>query len=215
MWEPTSGVWELEQDVLDPSCHQHPLNFNSWLYGNNRFPLSMCFTPGHVYATRVSFIKRRQRMRQSWRHGCWACTHHAMPLMQHGVIDRKLMLAKRPRSNLVLFCSLAVLDPRVGHTMNVLSPFISVLFHSDWLLHVESCPRIDVVHPGRAWSLSPACTWHFFLHYFFLQVTPLFSHSFLALTVSNRSLFTPAWLRGSTTIRYKNSHCITLHYNPQ
>ena len=27
----------------------------------------------------------------------------------------------------VLFCSLAVLDPRVGHTIDVLSPFISVL----------------------------------------------------------------------------------------
>ena len=31
----------------------------------------------------------------------------------------------------VLFCSSAVLDPRVGHTMNVISPFISVLCHSD------------------------------------------------------------------------------------
>ena len=31
----------------------------------------------------------------------------------------------------VLFCSLAVLDPRVGHTMDVLSPFIPVLCHSD------------------------------------------------------------------------------------
>ena len=30
-----------------------------------------------------------------------------------------------------LFCSLAILDPRVGHTMDVLSPFISVLCHSD------------------------------------------------------------------------------------
>ena len=29
-----------------------------------------------------------------------------------------------------LFCSLAVLDPRVGHTMDVLSTFISVLCHS-------------------------------------------------------------------------------------
>ena len=27
----------------------------------------------------------------------------------------------------LLFCSLAVLDPRVDHTMDVLSPFISVL----------------------------------------------------------------------------------------
>jgi len=28
-------------------------------------------------------------------------------------------------------CSLAVLDPRVGHTMDVLSPFISVLCRFD------------------------------------------------------------------------------------
>ena len=52
----------------------------------------------------------------------------------------------------ILFCSLAVLDPRVGHTMDVLSPFIPVLCHSDWLFHGESCPRLDVVQPGRAWS---------------------------------------------------------------
>ena len=31
----------------------------------------------------------------------------------------------------VLLCSLAVLDPRVSHTTDVLSPFISVLCHSD------------------------------------------------------------------------------------
>ena len=31
----------------------------------------------------------------------------------------------------VQFCSAAVLDPRVGHTMDVLSPFISILCHSD------------------------------------------------------------------------------------
>jgi len=28
---------------------------------------------------------------------------------------------------MVLFCSFAVLDPRVGHTTDVLSPFISVM----------------------------------------------------------------------------------------
>ena len=32
---------------------------------------------------------------------------------------------------MILFCSLAVLDPRVGHTMDVLFPFIFVLCHSD------------------------------------------------------------------------------------
>ena len=69
----------------------------------------------------------------------------------------------------VLFCSLAVLDPRNGHTMDVLCPFIPVLCHSDWLFHGESCPRLDVVHPGRAWSSQLACTWHCSLHYLFLQ----------------------------------------------
>jgi len=59
-------------------------------------------------------------------------------------------------ASLVLFSSLAVLDPRVGHTMDVLSPFIPALCHSDWLFHRQSCPRLDVVHPGRAWSSSPA-----------------------------------------------------------
>ena len=63
----------------------------------------------------------------------------------------------------VLFCCLAVLDPRIGHTTDVLSPFIS-------------CPRLDVVHSGRVWSSSPACTWHCSLHYLFLQATPLFPH---------------------------------------
>ena len=84
--------------------------------------------------------------------------------------DQKLqkLLFKMP-SAYVLFCSLAVLDPRVGHTMDVLSPFVSVLCHSDWLFHGESCPRLDVVHPSRAWSSSPACTRHCSLHYLFLQ----------------------------------------------
>jgi len=66
-----------------------------------------------------------------------------------------------------MFCSLAVLDTRVGHTMDVLSPFISVLCQSDWLFYREPCPRLDVVYPGRVWSSSPACTWHCSLHYFF------------------------------------------------
>ena len=64
-----------------------------------------------------------------------------------------------------VFCSLAVLDPRVGHTMDVLSPFVSVLCHSDWLFHGKSPPRLDVVDPGRVWSSLPACTWHCSLRY--------------------------------------------------
>jgi len=59
-----------------------------------------------------------------------------------------------------LLCSvlfLAVLDPKVGHTVYVLSPFISVLCHSDWLFHGESCPRLDVVH-----SLVSRLSWDIF-----------------------------------------------------
>ena len=45
-----------------------------------------------------------------------------------------------------------------------------------WLILTESCQRPDVVHPGRAWSSSPACTWHCSLHYFFLQATTMLHH---------------------------------------
>ena len=62
------------------------------------------------------------------------------------------------------------------NNMDILSPFIPVLCQSDWLFHEESCPHLDVVHPGCAWSSSPACTWHCSFHYLFLQATPLFPH---------------------------------------
>ena len=108
----------------------------------------------------------------------------------------------------VLFCSSAVLDLRVGHPTDVLSPFITVLCHSDWLFHGESCPRLDVVHPGRAWSSSPACTCIISFSRqlpCFLMVWPKYA-SFLALTVSNSSLFTPALLR----IRYQQTSRMSL-----
>jgi len=65
---------------------------------------------------------------------------------------------------IVLFCSLAVLDPSISHTTDVLSAFISALCNTDRLFYEESCPSIDVVHSGCAWSSSPACTWHCSLH---------------------------------------------------
>jgi len=48
-----------------------------------------------------------------------------MPLdTEVGLIPGDIVLDGYPS---VQFCSLAVLDPRVGHTMGVLSPFISIL----------------------------------------------------------------------------------------
>jgi len=63
----------------------------------------------------------------------------------------------------LLFCSLAVFDPIMWALVTPWTYFgyflqLSVLCHSDGLFHWESCPRIDVVHQGRAWSSSPACT---------------------------------------------------------
>ena len=45
----------------------------------------------------------------------------------------------------------------------------------------ESCSRLDVVHPGRVLSSSPACTWHCSVHYLFLQATHLPVHNSLHL----------------------------------
>ena len=50
-----------------------------------------------------------------------------------------------------------------------------VLCHSDWLFHGQSCPRLNVVHPGRAWS-SMVHLALFLEFYLFLQATPLFRH---------------------------------------
>jgi len=50
-------------------------------------------------------------------------------LYDYTVTQNDTYLARRNFE--VLFCSLAVLDPRVGHTVDALSPFISVLCHSD------------------------------------------------------------------------------------
>jgi len=103
--------------------------------------------------------------------------------------------------NTHLFCSLAVLDPRVGHIMDVLSPFISVLCHSVLLFHGESCPRSDVVHPAvhglprlRAPGIVPCINSFSRQLPCFLMVWPLYAN-FLAFTVSNSSVFTPALLR--------------------
>ena len=88
----------------------------------------------------------------------WGSRHQC----PRGLLSNSSFLAKCSWSS-VLF--LAVLNSRVGHTMDALSQFTSVLCRSDWLFHGESSPRIDVVHPGRAWSSSPACTLHCSLHY--------------------------------------------------
>jgi len=121
----------------------------------------------------------------SRRVGCSSSTHYtpAPHTHTHTHTHTALLTTSSPTSQLpliALLCSSAVLDPRLGHTMHVLSPFFC---HSDWLFHGESCPRLDAVHPGRAWPSSPACTWHCSLHYLILHATPLFPHGYIYIWV--------------------------------
>ena len=79
-------------------------------------------------------VLQRWRGAVSWafRQSCGArfsTTHSSrLPTRQHSV--SRLWRPHGQGNIAVLFCSLAVLDPRVGHAMDVLSPFISVLCHS-------------------------------------------------------------------------------------
>jgi len=105
-----------------------------------------------------------------------------------------------------LFCSSAVLNLMVGHSMDVLSPFISVLCHSD---------RLFPGNPVHVLTLSIQAV-HIFLACMHLAVFLALSRSpdnslvsswcdhtiFLALTVSNSSLFTPALLRTQSFVFY-------------
>jgi len=82
--------------------------------------------------------------------------------------------------------------------MDVLSPVIPVLCHSDWLFHGESCMSMPWCCPSRQCVAFLACV-HLAL-FLALSLSPLFPHGVtiiccqLALTVSNSFLFTPALL---------------------
>jgi len=54
------------------------------------------------------------------------------------------------------WCSVKFVSRPLGHTTDVLSPFISVLCHSDWRFHGESCPRLDICDT-RSSMLCTSC----------------------------------------------------------
>src|SRR6218665_818295 len=50
------------------------------------------------------------------------------------------------------------LDPRVGRVLHNIPPSLSVLHQFQQLLHSQSCPSSDVVHPSHFWySVSLFC----------------------------------------------------------
>ena len=99
----------------------------------------------------------------------------------------------------LVFCS--VLYPSSIHGLGTPWTYFFYLSLSCVILtdfHGESCPRLDVVHPGRAGSSSPSCTWHCSLHYLFSPGNSLVSswcdHSMLASLLS-RCLTVPSLLQ--------------------
>ena len=74
------------------------------------------------------------------------------------------------------FCSSAALDRTVVHTVDVLSPFIPALCHSDSSTESPVHVLMLSIQAVCAWPSSPACTWHCSLHGLFVQPTPLFPH---------------------------------------
>jgi len=116
---------------------------------------TMCCICWHIPVKTVTLRRpKRRKMTKKKKKKIWM-----MPIMTRSDCDYYRHCEKP-----VLFCSLAVLDPTVGRTIDIISLFISVLCHSDWLFNREFCPRLDVVHPGCVWSSSPACTCHCSLH---------------------------------------------------
>jgi len=64
--------------------------------------------------------------------------------------------------------------PHHGHTFSIyLCPLSISLTLQRGVLSMSWC-CLSIL--GRAWSSSPACTWHCSLHYLFLQTTPFFPY---------------------------------------
>jgi len=85
-------------------------------------------------------------------------------------------LKKMTPENMCLFSSLVVLEPRDGHTVQVLPPFISLLCHTDRLFHEESCPHTNVL--SRPYVVFLTCV-HLAL--------------FLALSLSSGNSLVSSW----------------------
>jgi len=120
----------------------------------------------------------------------------------------------------VLSCPLAILNPRVVHTMDILSPFTSVLCHSDWgvLSTYWRCPPrpcmafLTCVHLSLFLALS-----------LFFQATPLFPHGvtivcyliFPALKVSNNNPSSFQLCYPPAPVAHSERVCCTLcHFSP-
>ena len=86
--------------------------------------------PGRPSAAAVADTTVRLAWRAPGNEGASPLTGYAVDYFSHALGQVPVCLLSQLETH--LFCSLAVLDPRVSHTTDVLSPFISLLCSSDW-----------------------------------------------------------------------------------
>jgi len=115
----------------------------SWSFGVTNY----CFVSKDLLIPCRSFSKIHQRnVRESF----WLILpdfNVNLNAITNSVIFRQFSRKLRFKTvQNILF--LSVLDPRVCHTMDVLSAFISVLYDCVCIFHWEFCPCLDIFHFG-------------------------------------------------------------------
>jgi len=124
--------------------------------------------------------------------------------------------------NRVVFCSLAVVDPRVGHTMD----FLHLCLSSVILIYFSTKSSVHVLTLSIQAVRGFTGTWHCSLHYFFLQAVLVSSwcdHSMLAslfwqcLTVSSllQLCWEPTDLFSLLSMKHAESFSVLSSQRPQ
>jgi len=110
--------------------------------------------------------RRHVQIAESVRSQCVMSTQQKRELDPHQLIASKWLESTAQFKTVqtlgtVLFCSLAVLDPRVGYTMNVLSPFISLhaCVHLALFFALYLSPRYSLVSSWWDHSTLASLLW--------------------------------------------------------
>ena len=156
----TGKVRQSETDIL-PLCHATNPYSNVGVLAFTSVSLVISIHPSTATAAYLT-VTSHNSVQSTHRHlsicafppmNFVHCFAVIFPVISNTVLSAALCVIWHALCS-VLFCSLAVADPRVGHTMQMY--FLNLSLSSVTLIdfHWESCPRLGVVHPGRVWSVA-------------------------------------------------------------
>ena len=151
--------------VLPESCPARPSGVNLLRFRSKTYSACRTRNPSHLYSTELPSRRALKSTKRSHLAAVAACSRSAI------TTPTTKCPASLKTGRKVLFCSLAILGPNVGHTMDVLFLFFSRprsegMPHHGRTFFIYLCPlsfwltvpRLDVVHPGRAWPSSLSYT---------------------------------------------------------